>query len=361
MDFPKAVREKDLASLMLLALVLRASLINSLSCKGLDMTSIVLLAALTALSQNDPSIDGKTLFAVFEKYHSAFHDITFLYDVRFSKADKVGDKELDPGSVRTMQGLYAYRSDGATLRDDFAMGTGVRPIGRTITCILHNRMEGMDASPDLLPAVRDRIPETGPGGPGVLAGPCSPERIFLAYYYPTLGDPAEHEIEFQGWEDVDSHRCLKVRMLQQARPLLKGWVGGLHFIKLWVDLKRDGCPLRYELYRGDDLEVRSEISRLEHLPLPGGRAFWLPVAGKTVTFLGQLGPGQIVHTKEPYTLEEIRILAESVKFDQGLGDSFFSVKKQALVASDEDLRKLQRQLEEAPKPEVKRQPAAPES
>ncbi len=108
-------------------------------------------------------------------------------------------------------------------------------------------------------------------------------------------------------------------------------------------------------------QVRSEISRLEHQPLPGGRALWLPVTGKTVTFLGQLGPGKIVHTKEPYTLEEIRILVESVKFDQGLGDSFFSVRKQARVASDEDLRKLQRQLEEAPKPEVKRQPADPES
>jgi hypothetical protein len=130
---------------------------------------------------------------------------------------------------------------------------------------------------------------------------------------------------------------------------LKGWVGGLPFVKLWVDLERDGCPLRYELYRGDDLEVRTEVMRLERLTLPDGRHLWLPVTGKTMTFLGQEGPGRIVHTKEPVSVEDYGVLVETVKFDQGLSDGFFSAKKHALVANDEGLRKLQRQLEKTPK------------
>ena len=137
---------------------------------------------------------------------------------------------MTPARARTTQALYAYRSDGATLIDEFAMGNGVRPIGRTIRSILHNRMEGMDASPDHLPAVRDRIPETGPGGPGVLAGPGSPERIFLAYYYPRLGDPADHEIELQGWEDVDGHRCLKAAHAPPGTTAAErlGWRAAVH-------------------------------------------------------------------------------------------------------------------------------------
>ena len=325
------------------------------------MATIPILLALVAVAQEDPLIDARTLFAVFERYHASFRDISFLYEFCFTDLRKAGDKEPDPAKVRRSQGLYAYRSDGATLRDEFSQGNGNRPVARIITSILHNRMEGLNASPDLQPSVRDRIPESAPGGPGVLAGPGSPERILLAYYYPTLGDPTEHEVEFQGWEEVDGHRCLRVRMLRQARSLLKGWVGGLPFIELWVDMKRDGCPLRYELYRGDELEVRCEITRLEQLPLPGGRTLWLPVAGKTMTFLGQEGPGKIIHTKNPVTLEDIGVLLETVQFDAGLSDNFFSVKKQAFVSSDEQLRNLQRELDKAPKPVTKRQPADPAS
>ena len=42
------------------------------------------------------------------------------------------------------------------------------------------------------------------------------------------------------------------------------------------------------------------------------------------------------------------ILLNTVKFDQGLADSFFSVKKHAAAANDESLLKLQRELEHEP-------------
>ncbi len=325
------------------------------------MTSIPVVLAFMVAAQHDPAIEGKTLFAVFERYHSSFRDISFLYEVTHARLEATAGKEPDPANVRRSQGLYAYRSDGATVWDVFGQGRGNKPVGRMISAILHNRLERLNASPDSGPAVRDRVPEVAPGGPGVLAGPDSPERIFLAYYFPTLVDPSEHEIEFQGWENISGHRCLKVRMLKQPRPLLKGWVGGLPFVKLWVDLERDGCPLRYELYRGNDLEVRTEVTRLERLTLPDGRHLWLPVTGKTMTFLGQEGPGRIVHTKEPVSVEDYGVLVETVKFDQGLSDGFFSAKKHALVANDEGLRKLQRELEKTPKPQMKRLPADPES
>ncbi len=150
-------------------------------------------------------------------------------------------------------------------------------------------------------------------------------------------------------------------MLQQARPLLRGWHGGVPFVKLWIDVERDGCPLRYESYRGDDLEMSTEISHVERFAVPGGRALWVPVSGTTSQYVGQNDRGALIHGKEPFYVETCGILTNSVKFNQGLGDDYFSVKKHALVANDEGLRKLQRELDQRPKPKLKKLPADPES
>ena len=325
------------------------------------MTPILLALALTVAGQSDPTIDGRTLFALFERYHSAFRDITFLYEGTTSQVARTAGKNPAPGNASRFQGLYAYRNDGATLLDVFAQGQGDRPDSRVISAVLHRKLEILDASPDHQPPVRDRIPTTAPGGPGSLSRQDSPERIFLAYYYPTLRDPAEHELETQGWETLSGHRCLRVRMLRYPRSDLKGSVGGLPYMRLWIDLERDGCPLRYELYRGDDLESRTEISVLHRMTLPSGRALWLPAVGRTTQFVGQDDKGAIIHTRDAVYTEDHWIMVDTVKFDQGLSDSFFSVKKHALVTSDESLRKLQRELEKAPKPSVKKPPADPVS
>ncbi len=321
------------------------------------MVRTVIFLAVFSLGADAPPIDGRALFALFERHHAAFRDVSLRYESSLAWLPAAGEMA---GEVRRLQGLYVYRFDGATLRDEFGIGGAGRPTARTISTVLKNRLHILDASPDLTPAVKDREPETGPGGPGVLSGPNSPERLMLDYYYPTLGDPAEHDLKILGWEDVAGHRCLKVHMLRQPRPLLKGWVGPLRYIKLWVDVERDGVPLRYELLSGDDIEVRAEVTKLEAVRLPSGRALWMPVAGKVWTFYKQTG-ARMSLIKEPTTLEEIGFLVATIKFDQKLPDGFFSVKKQALVSSDETLRKLQRQLDSVPKPVVKRQPADPQS
>ena len=299
------------------------------------MASIMLSLAFLLTARSEPAMDGPTVFALLQRYHSSFRDVSFIHEGKLEYTDAGSAK---PDSARRFQTFYAYRSDGATLLDLFSEQAG-KPKGRTITSILHGRVERLDATPDRDNPLRARKPETGPGGPGSLGGTNSPERIFLAWYFPTLGEPAEHDFKVLGWEDVDGHRCLKVSLLRQPKKLLQGWHGSLPYIRLWIDQQRDGYPVRYEFYRGDDLHIRGEITRMERVQVPEGRAIWFPTQGKVWGFVGP--HGLAVH-KEPAYTDTHGVLIHTVKFNQGLKDSFFSVKKHALVASDEDLRKLQR-------------------
>lgn len=321
------------------------------------MAPVVVALALVSSAQSDPAIDGSTVFAALQRYHSSFRDITLIQEGTFQW---LVTRSGEPGPVGTFQTFYAYRSDGATLLDAFGQQSD-NPKRREIRSILHNRLEEINATPDGDTPIRARVPQSAPGGPGSLNRADSPERVFLAWYFATLGEPAEHDFKALGWEDVDGRRCLKVSFLRQPKARLKGWVGGLPYMRFWIDPKRDCYPLRYEYYRGDDLEVRCEITRMERLHLPDGRSIWMPVEGKTWGSFGGWKDGKPVKSKEPSSIETHKILVDTVKFDQGLSDAFFSVKKHALVASDEGLRKLQRELESEAASKVKAVPADPES
>jgi hypothetical protein len=323
----------------------------------LAVNSITLVLAILCGGQADTPIDGVALFALFERYHSSFRDIGFVHEGTLENFREKSDR---PADLYRFQTYYAYRNDGATLLDVFGRKTPDKPMNRLIASVLHDRLEMLNATPDRGTKVRARVPQAGAGGPGSLARYDSPERIFLAWYFPTLGSPEEHELKMEGWDDVGGHRCLRVRMLRQPRSMLKGWVGGMPFVRLWIDPSRDGYPIRFEYYRGDDLEVRSEVSRMEHLNLPDGRSIWFPAEGRTLTWVGQDGHGQLTHTKEPSSIETHAILLGTVKFNRGLADSFFSVKQHAAAANDEILVKLQHEIEEKV-PTKKPLPADPES
>ncbi len=321
------------------------------------MFAASLALVLASVARGDVGIDSRAVFALFERYRSSFHDVSFLHEGTLARG---GPGANESQSANRFQTYYAYRSaDGATLLDVFGYGRTDRPLSRTIFAILHDRAEFLNASPDSqsVPVAR-REPVTKPGGPGTLAITTSPETIFLPWYFSWLGEAPEHEPEIQGWEIIDGHRCLRIRMLKQPKSLLKGWVGELPYIQLWVDLERDGYPLRWEFYAGNVLQSRVQISHLERMILPSGRHLWFPATGKSWIYVGNLSKDRReFSTKEPQSIGVHQILLNTVKFNQGLGDRFFSVKNHAKVADDEGLRRLQRQLESRTEPRAERPPS----
>jgi hypothetical protein len=151
-------------------------------------------------------------------------------------------------------------------------------------------------------------------------------------------------------------------MLAYPEARLKSWKGDLPYLTIWFDLARDGYPLRIERSRGDKLELRTEVTRLQRVDIPGGRRIWFPAQGKAWGFMGNLGKDRSsLYTKEPQSIGTYKVLFETIQFDRKLDDGFFSVKKHATAAEDEGLRKLQRQLEKSPKARATDLPGDPES
>ncbi len=114
--------------------------------------------------------------------------------------------------------------------------------------------------------------------------------------------------------------------------------------------RNDGATLLdvFRLDQGQRPQMRLICSalhnRLEMLDSsPDGRTIWLPATGKSEIY-SELVNGKRSYKKDPVCLESCTILINTAKFNQGLSDGFFSVRKHALVANDEDLRKLQREL-----------------
>jgi hypothetical protein len=321
------------------------------------MPSIALALVLVGAGYDEAGIDGKSIFGLLERYASLFNDVTFLYEGSLSEAR--GEKERPEVKFR-FQGLYASRADGATLLDVFLLDEKDKPQSRLVNSVINDRLEMLNATPDMLPRIRDRAPQSGPGGPGSLDRPDAPERIFLPWYFRTLAEPAEHDYKSEGWEEINGRRCLRVRLLHQPRSQLKGMTEDIFpTLRLWIDLER-GYPLRTETYIGSHLERRTEIKHLVQLSLPDGRPIWLPAAGTTAIF-SQFGGRKRVYKKEPVQIEEQVILIETVSFNKGLTDAFFSVKEHALAASDEGLRRLERELQQKPKTVVERLPMDPKS
>ncbi|MGC8638510.1 MAG: hypothetical protein ACP5XB_01385 [Isosphaeraceae bacterium] len=307
------------------------------------MVLTILTFAVLAAGGGAPFPDTRTIFAQWETYCSSFKDVTFLYEGTLEDLESK-DGKRDP--ARTFQGLYAFRNDGATLIDVYGLGDQGRPGSRILCSLLGSRMEKLDASPDFLPKVQDRVPITAVGGAGSLDRPDAPERIFLAWFFRGRGDPAEYEIQPQGWEEVEGRRCLKLQMPDLPRSQAHRWHGEPNFFRLWLDPDRGSYPLRWEDYSGRDvLDMRVEIQHLERVALPDGRSIWFPREGRIWSYGGSDAKGRPVVKKEPTFLETRTILINTVKFDQGLKDSYFSVKPHVSVASHEDLRKIQQELD----------------
>jgi hypothetical protein len=307
---------------------------------------LLILAAFPLANVNAASdqatVDARTLFSLMERYCSLFNDISFIYEGEVADMGVDGHAHYD---LRyRFQGLYAYRSDGATLLDVFTFDPRKNRDGRLVATLLRSRSAMLDASPDQRQSLRDRRPLETRGGPGILNRPDAPERMFLSWYFRTLGDPLDHDVTISKREEVKGRPCVKVRLLRRPRKPSDTQVNGIPVLQLWIDLERDGYPIRLEHYSEDGLTMRTDISDMVNIHRNDGRSFWLPKRGRTEVY-SRFKDGNWQYSKQPLLVESHNIVTESLRLNQNLTDQYFDVKRHALVASVEELRKLQRELE----------------
>jgi hypothetical protein len=279
--------------------------------------SLLLLASLWIAQAPVPDVpDADQFLRLMGGLQDEIRDITLVFE---------GSAGLIKGGAMssdgTFQGLYSFRSDGATLMDVFSKSLGQdAPNMRKIQIILNGEYEGVSHLPDL----GQPQPERRKARPGVLNGSLSAERILYYWYFKTLDDLKSLEYQGEGWEEVDSRRCLKVKINQIPRSGANA--GPMPFIRFWIDMERGGHPLKVEFSDGKDLVMRTTVE-LRRFPIDGGESIWLPGGGQTDSF-GYWGKDvKIDRSSTPLYREIYQVVDGSVRVNQSLNDSYFSLKK----------------------------------
>ncbi len=263
-----------------------------------------------------PAIDAEQFSRLIEGTFSEFRDVSFLFEstMDYVETSRVRGKSADT-LRQTDSGVYAFRSDGATLLDTFTAHPNENGlVVHTIHAMLGDKHESVSKPVDQGPIDLKQGVRVEKRVPGALTRSGWPETIVTLYYFQTLGKLDPEGYEFMGWEEVDGRRCLKVQIaFGSPKSVAK--------TRYWLDLERGGHPLRIEYRVSDQLKFRTDKIVLAQIEYDNGKKkAWFPMKGESNTFIGNEGTVDHPVWHETYSIND-----GSVRINQGLKDSQFTL------------------------------------
>lgn len=307
------------------------------------MWSIITACAMMTAQASEP-VDADQFLRLIEEAQSEIESVRFTFEGRKQFVGPAGLTDDPKRHERSYQGAYAFRSDGSTLLDSYIHSQSAeRPVVHETLAMLRGQFE----SATLVPGVKAPPPvlrETG--GPGSFAKPGSPELILYLWRFKSLKNLDDRGYEFQGWEDVGGHRCLKIqigRFRKGAEDASKspGRSGLTTETVYWIDLARGGHPLKVERSSEGELISRVDEIRLEQLPAAGGKSVWLPVHGEIATFHWARDDFH----DAPVLLETLDVIPGSARLNDRLADAVFTVKGGRGAFEDARLRRARQEFD----------------
>jgi len=294
------------------------------------MSAIVVGLVLLSLGVQE-EVDAARFGQLLSGLHEGIRDVTFAYEGGVRGGGGAGAAGVDLAkSTQDYQGRYRYRSDGAEFLDLYSRGTN--PDQRQEHELLQNLggRSSLTAVPDLKQVGSRSPPSKSKSArvirPSALNRPGSPDRILYLWYFDSLTDPTSVRYKFQGWEEIDGRRCLRVELDAQAgaRPEQTGR------FRFGIDLTRGGHLLKVEFLEGNEIVARSDHIRLEQFTAVGGEAVWLPLSGEFGSCQWEsVREKKVVCYQDPVLVESYRIIAGSVVVNQGLKDDDLTIQSNA--------------------------------
>lgn len=271
----------------------------------------VLCMSILMLAMTSEDINASDFTKLMKGLHGRIQDLSFVYegDVHYPGANTKASQDLD----ENFQGRYFFRSDDSVLLDAFH-----RKIGREAPPVNHIRAlyKGMIDHSARMADLKKITNQTKSGHSQSLTGPSYPHGFLYTWYFLRLGDPGSCGYRFLGWEVVDGHRCLNVRL---------DWICGLGgdddaAYYFWIDIERGGHPLRVEIRKKNAVVMRLSEVKLRRFTAQD-ESYWLPVAALRQTF-----PVEGGFLASPVSRETYSIVDGSVLINQGLKDEVFTVR-----------------------------------
>lgn len=290
------------------------------------MYACVILAAL--LTQAPVAVNGgdEDLRSVAEiatrlrAAHAKIADVSFIYEGEVNFVGPAGLFDGDPNNLaNSYQGVYAYRSDGATLLEIYNRSKNASsPMQLRTYVVLRDEITESVRTPDLRKEEerKRKLPSLRVTPLAFLNMSQSPNRFLYTWFFQALKEPELYDTRFLGWESVQGRRCLVIRF-DSAAGL--GRRENKPYIQYWIGMERDGHPIQIEMYRKGAPAGRTTCE-LELFPLESGEKVWLPVRCVDESFLWDLEP-----QSGPVFRENMVMLTETLRLNQGLKDTAFTL------------------------------------
>ena len=313
-----------------------------------------ILAALVAASASDDAV-GATQFAyLIRAEHGLIKDIAFVYEGKLVWVGPSGILKMDPSRFEAeFQGTCLFRSDGAEMLDIYRKGSSdSSSVSHEKMALLHDRYETYHMTPDLKGPDGGPVIQTAKGHSGSVSDPFDPHQLLYLSFFRMMPDPEIWGYQFQGWEDVDGNRCLKVRFNYSRDPKSPT------FSLFWIDMSRGGHPLKVEHYHDSRLYLRCKILEIIRLPGAGPRSIWLPTQCQLDGFQWETS-----YYSKPVHRQTVSMVYASILVNVGLPDSLFTVKGKGGLPDIEKFGKikqeagelaLRREFDQAPPPPLPR-------
>lgn len=312
--------------------------------------NIFILASLVAASQAPPASVGPDAFVnLMRGLHEQVHDVSFIYEGEWELVRRGAPEENKKRLQQRYQGSYAFRADGSTYLDLYLRSGPESRLSRSRRAIFRDKAEVLS----FVPEIRFRSPiEVRPKNYYALEEH-SPQQLLFYWFFQSMTDARSLEYEFQGWETIDGRKCAKVKL--DIVPRQSGSPQDMPAYVFWVDLERGGHPLRVDkLFSPPHVDSRTRI-KLEQFRLPDGKPVWFPISAVLDTFVIDTGK----YSAEPIIRETYDVVRRTLRFNQGLPDSTFTVKREAGIPGSADIA-LRKEFEdtEAHAPLLRNDPAS---
>jgi hypothetical protein len=275
--------------------------------------SVAIVCASLVYQPSD--LDEGQFSRLMKGLHSKFQNVIFVYegDFQFVGPENLLRDQSRDAFHTSFQGVLACRGDGALLLDVYHRPLDAsQPMQRKTVAIVNDTTERQFRPADqkpLPPEVRK-----GAGYEGLRNGD-SPLLIYFSPYFLYSKDLTGLRYELVGWENVGGRRCLCVK-LDRIRGMPEGKGPRWTF---WIDLERDGHPVKVEEHVGSNLTSRATIE-LSQVGREDGQTVWFPSRGSDETFRWQQD-----FLRSPVFRETYTIVLSTIRFDRDLPDSVFSV------------------------------------
>ncbi|MGC8643130.1 MAG: hypothetical protein ACP5XB_24995 [Isosphaeraceae bacterium] len=287
------------------------------------MCIIVYAAIVCSLAaQQDGQIGPDHLDRILRGLHDKIQDVSLICE---GTEETLQPELLDRQRTvrrRGFQCSYDYRSDSSARLDLYTYGdTADSLFQRQVRALLGRDLERYDAFPD---QVRIASVTSAIGSPysfNVLGSPSA--LVYMWYFRFNSGKFASMNYENLGWEAIDGHRCLKVRM--DFLPNMPA--NRRAYREYWIDLERGGHPLRIDNYHGNLMGIRTSGIELCEFKGKGRERIWLPVDGVRDTFVWKTAKRGLVRSEKAISRVTYHVVKSTVRFNQGLSDGYFRLRK----------------------------------